>query len=119
MEKKLPTVVTIGGRRYVKNNLNKGTGDGKIRLKEALKSLGRTVQKSQISHCTINTKESIHVYTLDDSKVILNKNNDLVGFIVTGKAQKINKSVCQELSNAMGDNAKAPENDTVEEKLKH
>lgn len=116
MEKKLPTVVTIGGRRYVKNNLNKGTGDGKMRLKEAVKSLGRLVQKSQISHCSINTKESLQIYKLDDSKVILNKKNGIVGFIVTGKAQNIDKSIYQEPSNIMGGNAETPGNGTAEER---
>ncbi|AFN82924.1 hypothetical protein EROM_041600 [Encephalitozoon romaleae SJ-2008] len=118
MERKLPTVVTIGGRRYVKNNLNKGAGDGKVRLKEAIKSLGRLVHKSQISYCSINTKERLQIYRLDDSKVILNKKNGVVGFIVTGKAQNIDKGIYREPSNVVNSNVEASGDGAAEEREK-
>lgn len=92
MEGKLPTVVTIGGRRYVKNNLNKGSVGGKMRLKEALKSFGKRVQKSTVSHCTIESDGKFRIYELDDSKVILDKNNKPIGFVLTGKSEEIDES---------------------------
>ncbi|CAD25346.1 hypothetical protein [Encephalitozoon cuniculi GB-M1] len=116
MEKKFPTVVTIGGRRYVKNNLNRKSEDCKMKLKEALKSFGRRVQKLQMSHCTIEKGTSLHVYKLDDARVIFTKKNKPIGFVVTGKAEEIDKSVYEKASSEINDATGKPNEPGAEER---
>ncbi|ADM11445.1 uncharacterized protein Eint_041580 [Encephalitozoon intestinalis ATCC 50506] len=118
MEKKFPTVVTIGGRRYVKNNINKSSVDGRMKLREAIKSLGRKVQKSKISHCTIESKTSLHAYKLDDSKVLFNKNNKPIGFIVTGKSETIEKAIGKEISRKIDGEDVPKESENIEREEK-
>lgn len=93
MEKKFPTTVTIGGRRYVKKNLDKNTaGNCRMMLKDVTKSLGRRVQRSQLSQCVIDCEDSMEIYGSADIRVIFSKSNKPIGFLVAGAPENIDKN---------------------------
>ena len=91
--KKAANIVTIGGRRYVKNNMNGNTeGNAKLKLGEALKQLGRNVRKSKINYCVLNKGEDMDIYESSDSKMIFAKNGTPVGVIISGKKSKFDSN---------------------------
>ncbi|KAM0672049.1 hypothetical protein CWI42_042070 [Ordospora colligata] len=91
--KKAANIVTIGGRRYVKNNMNGNTeGNAKLKLGEALKQLGRNVRKSKINYCVLNKGEDMDIYESSDSQMIFAKNRTPVGVIISGKKSKFDSN---------------------------
>jgi hypothetical protein len=89
--KKAPNVVKIGGRYYVKNNWSKTVDKSGQRLNDILKSLGKRVQKSRITQCTVETGGALSVYGPNDFKLLLDRANAPVGFILSGKPEIIEK----------------------------
>ncbi|KAH9411538.1 hypothetical protein HK407_04g06400 [Ordospora pajunii] len=88
--KKAANIVTIGGRRYVKNNMNGNPeGNSKIKLNEVLKQFGRNVKKSKINYCVVNKGEGIDIYESNDSKMVFGKDGTPVGVIISGKKSNL------------------------------
>lgn len=90
MDKRFPEVVNIGGRKFVKNSTSKAP-DNRMRLKETVKSLGRAVQKSQLSECVIDHGNKIDAFVGADIKVVLSKSSKPVAFLITGKSESMDK----------------------------
>lgn len=89
MDKRFPTVVNIGGRRYVKNNLNRTADNSGMKLKETIRSFGKRIQTSQLTQCVFGHGNDLHVYRTANIKAIFGTSNRPVGFIVTGKSEPV------------------------------
>lgn len=85
MEKKLPVVVNIGGRRYVKNNINKSVAKDRMKLKDVVKAFGGRMQRIGLTQCIIEGENKSEIYGKTDAKVVFGRSNKLVGFLATGR----------------------------------